>query len=192
MVRLANNVHVSGQVLQEVRTDSGCVNLMIGVATADINTLLPIWATVDVEKWKLFKSNFPDFSSVTISGQLQYRQNPIHPGEKVPYIIGESVSCFHNELADLLDESKSEFRGVVRLRKKFNFGGSSSLHLIRMLFETTSTPSVSFEATALRGAAPYFDEIGEGEKVFLKADYVLDQNGNPPYWRIKHRPEAIA
>ena len=154
--------------------------------------VLPIPVLVEKGQWEKFKSDFPaKYKSVTISGQLQtYRDE-----EGTHYAIkaGErAINCFHNILHQTLDESESQFHGVVKLERKFDFDTSSNLYLKRLLFRTNSAHPVFFEAMALRGAAPFFDNINEGDCLYLRANYVLDKSGNPPYWRIKHKPQACA
>lgn len=189
MINLSrNNVHVSGKVLAEERFLQGFYHVTIGINSS--NSLLTVIVQIDAPQWEQFKQEFPDkCNSVTISGRLR----TLRIGDNIQYIIQagkNSISCFHNFFDD---ESGSQFYGLVKLRKKFDFDTKSKMYLKRLVFEIcdSTTRNVYFEAIALRGTAPYFDNIEEGEIMFLKASFVIDENGNPPYWRIKHQPELI-
>lgn len=186
-----NNVRVSGQLVKEesINERIDIVRLIVGIETKGI--ILPVPVLIDTEQWETFKEDFPDkYYSVKVSGQLK----AFRTQEGTQYIIkaGEkSISCFHNVLHSSLDESESQFFGVVTLKKKFDFDTNTKLYLKRMLFETDTRHPTVFEAMALRSSAPYFDNINEGDQLLLRANFVLDKNGNPPYWRIKHRPEIL-
>lgn len=187
---IKNNVHVSGLVISERVIDTKTVKVTVGINAND--TVLPVVTIVDDLAWEKFKDSFPNtYTSVTISGQLQSVRDD--QGATLYSIRANSISCFHNVLAETLDETVSQFHGVVILKRKFDFDTASKLYLKRMLFETIhpERPAV-FEAMALRGAAPYFDSFKEGEKMVLKANYVIDKSGKPPYWRIKHQPESLS
>ena len=190
MVNQRNNVHVSGYVQSEKEHDSKNYQLIVGIETN--NQILPVTVIVEKEQWEKFKSDFPaKYKSATISGQLQAFRD--ETGTHYAIKAGErSINCFHNILNQALDESESQFHGRVRLERKFDFDTSSNLYLKRLLFRTDSVHPVFFEAMALRGAAPFFDNINEGDCMYLRANYVLDKSGKPPYWRIKHKPQACA
>lgn len=181
---MKNNIFASGDLLEE-----RCFDSVSTLLTVDINNgsdiILPVLTLVDLKDWERFKESFPNnYKSVTVHGQIKKNASNQF------FIEANGLCCFHNLLKM---EAASEFSGIVRLKKKFNFDTSSRLYLKRMVFETMPYKSspVCFEATALRGIAPYFDEIEEGDIMYLKASYVTDSNGNPPYWRVRHKPEVI-
>ena len=177
-----NNVHVSGNVLAEKVLNSKS-QLEVGIETG--NNVIPITAIVKNAQWEKFKKDYPDrHNAVTISGQLQILRDG--------YVVqADSITCFHNILQDELNESGCQFHGRVRLKKKFDFDTKSNLFLKRLILETDSAQPVRIEAMALRGAASSFEEIEEGQELFVKANLVMDNQGDhPPYWRIDHQPEC--
>ena len=191
MISYKNNIHVNGYVQKEIYfSESNFVLITVGVPVND--KLLQIQVITDKQYWENFKKSFPkNYNSISVSGKLKTNRN----AATSDYIIqANSISCFHNLLGDNFDETEATFHGIVKLKKKFEFGTNSKLYLKKMVFETVdiAKKNVTFEAMALRSAAPYFDTIEEGEEIVLKADYTLDKNGNPPYWRIKCRPELVA
>lgn len=177
-----NNVHVSGIVLNEEIITSSEIKIVIGIEEA-----LTFPVVIQKKSWEKFKKIYPECKSVTFFGQLRtFRKST---GSIEYSIEASSVSCFHNILQDsLLNESGSQFHGIVTLQKKFDFEPESKLFLKRMVFKTDDRP-VYLEATALRSIAPYFEDINEGEKMILRANYMFDNH--QPYWRIKHRPVLI-
>lgn len=183
---MKNNIFASGDLLEERCLDSVSTLLTVNINNDD-NIALPVMTLVDLKEWEKFKKAFPsDYKSLTVHGQIKKNAS-----NHQFFIEANGICCFHNLLEM---EAESEFSGIVRLKKKFNFDTSSRLYLKRMVFETLpylNGSPVSFEATALRGIAPYFDEIKEGDIMYLKANYVTDSNGNPPYWRVRHKPEVI-
>ena len=193
MIISKNNVHVSGNVLGERYLKNNTVQITVGIQNEKFS--LPINVLAPAETWKKFKAEFPENSdSVTISGKLLTKRSQVDGALK--YLIkANSITCFHNILQDSLDESETAFHGLVRLKKKIKFDNNSNLYLNRMVFEIVDNDLIKqpviFEARALRGAAPYFDNIQEGEELVLRANYVKDRSDNPPYWKIKHRPEQV-
>lgn len=183
-----NNVHVSGQLIEERTLSPSTVQILIGVKQA--NGEVPFNVVIDQEQWKKFKNDFPGkYNSVTVSGQLQAHRDTNGMNYSIKAGNG-SITRFHNILQDY--ESVSQFYGPVILEKKFDFDTTSNLYLRRMVFKTCTNHPVYFEAMALRGAVPYFDDINEGDRLILKANFVKDANGKPPYWRIKRKPQVQA
>lgn len=178
-----NNVHVSG-ILSKERVNDKEVSLEISICNTQIKSVIERCI------WEKYKDQFPnEYQSLTISGVLQSERND---EGRLKYIIkAANIGHFHNVLVEELDERSSQFCGLVKLKKKFDFDTSSKLLLKRLLFETISSEKQVLEAVALRGIVPYFDNIQEGSVLMLKADYVADKNGNQ-YWRVNHIPEFIA
>ena len=156
-----NNVHVSGELLTENPSGTTATRLMIGIPV-DNSTILPVWALVNQIQWNKFKSEYnPRF--VTIAGQLQHISRN---GEDCPCIKATStptsITQFYNGLIPILDESKCQFHGAVVLKKKFDFDTPTKLYLKRIILESCSNPSYTFEAVTLRGITSCFDNIQEG------------------------------
>ena len=176
-----NNVHINGIVTrQEVNEDASSYEL-----TIEANSI-PTKVSLERAIWENFQNQFPGQVSVSISGQLQTAKTE---GSKYS-VKGNSVACFRNYLGN---QAEISFDGTVKLRKKFDFNTDSKLFLKRLLLSTDIAEQrpVTFEAMALRSCAPYFDEIDEGEKLQIKANFVKDDSGNPPFWRIKSRPAVL-
>jgi len=172
-----NNVHVSGIVKGEQALTPKESQLEVSIKG------LIITIKIETALWEKFKQSYPEHDSVTFSGQLQWFREG--------YVVkANAVSCFHNVLKDVMDDSICQFYGKVTMEKKFDFN-TNSLLLKRMVFETEDPSPVKFEGVALRGISPYFDNVQEGETLVIKANLVSDKNGRPAYWRIKNRPELI-
>lgn len=170
-----NNVQISGEILSS-EDKKNTIFLLIGIS----RDLIPIKVIIDRLLWENFKKNFPEAKSITVNGQLISKK-----GEFA--IKTSQIRLFHNDLSEVLDESGINFHGKVQLSKKFDFQPKNHLYLKRMIFKTDIS---SFEATALRSIATFFNDIEEGDTIILKATYVIDQSQkNPPYWRIQQKPE---
>ena len=193
MPHVRNNVHVSGKLIREGETFGNIIQLIIGITVAE--KILPVTVEVQKNYWETFKANFPDrYKSVSVSGILNAERIDGNMTYKVFVTEPTSISCFNNILNGSLNETQTVFYGPVRLKKKFDFDTESKLYLKRMIFETAEKGQnpTSFEAVALRSAAPYFDEINEGEMLLLRANYVLDKKKEdyPPYWRVSRLTKA--
>ena len=188
--KMVNNVHVSGKIINKKILNEKFIQLELGIESNE--KIIPISTKILLKEWNRLIKSFPEIQSISISGTLFKDYEPEYDEEK--YIIKtlktNSLSCFHNLLSDSLNESKICFYGPVTLQKKLNYTTNSQLILKRMIFETEE--NVVFEATAIRSLALFFDNIEEGAKLLLKANYIIDKKGFAPYWIIKHYPEQIS
>lgn len=190
-----NNVQVSGCVFREDVATTNTTQIMVGIENLKIPVL------VNTKEWEHFKEQYPDnYTSITVSGELKKYWNDARYEYMIKAGDACSLNCFHNVLQGYLDESKIQFQGVVRLKGcdpnveedgENQKSEPSRLYLKRLIFETDSQYPVSFEAIALRKVVPYFEEIKEGSRLFLKADYIVDREGYPPYWKVKAIPKVI-
>ena len=186
-MKAKNNVQVSGLVESERAISDQVTRLDVAIISE--NHTLYVTANILTEQWESFKDEFPDrCNSVTISGLLEAEKSD----GMFHYIIrANHVNCFDDSL-DGLNESQFLFTGVVELKEKFDFNPSSKLLLKRLRFETVEH-STRFEAVALRSIASRFDTINEGDRLFVKAIYVVDKKfGYPPYWKISTSPKVLA